>query len=390
MATMTDKPDYYEVLSISRTASSDEISYAYRKMAIKYHPDKNPGDEEAVARFKMAAEAFEVLNDPEKRARYDRYGHAGLGGGGAGQFTDVEDIFSAFGDMFGDLFGGGGSRGRGKRVRRGADVRADVTLTLFEAAHGTEKKIRFRRHEKCNDCDGSGAKPGTEKSKCQYCGGHGQVVQSSGIFRMQTTCPACNGEGQVIRNPCGICQGTGQMPKKVSTSVKIPAGVDSGTQLRITGEGEPGPGGGPAGDCYCFITVEEHPLFERDGQHLICRVPVTYSQAALGATIEVPTLDGKEELTVPPGTQSGQVFRMRGRGMPDPRHLGLGDLLVQTNIEVPARLTKEEEELLRKLAEVEKATVSPHRKNFFERLKDYFVPGDEESMDENTLDEKAS
>ena len=388
MATMTDKPDYYEVLSISRTATASEISTAYRKMAIKYHPDKNPGDEEAISKFKLAAEAFEVLNDTDKRARYDRYGHAGLSGGaGAGNFTDVEDIFSAFGDMFGDLFGGGGGGGRrrGRRVRRGADVRADVTLTLFEAAHGTEKTISFRRQEKCEDCDGSGAKPGTEKSKCSYCGGHGQVVQTSGIFRMQTACPACGGEGEEIRNPCELCKGSGRMPKKVSTTVKIPAGVDSGTQLRISGEGEPGPNNGPAGDCYCFITVEDHPLFERDGQHLICRVPVTYSQAALGAMIEVPTLDGKEELELPPGTQSGQVFRLRGRGMPDPRHHGVGDILVQANIEVPKRLTKDEEELLRKLAEVEKASVSPHRKNFFERLKDYFVP-----EEENSLDEKAS
>jgi molecular chaperone DnaJ len=385
---MSDKPDYYEVLSVSRTASNGEISSAYRKLAIKYHPDKNPGDEEAIAQFKIAAEAFEVLSDADKRARYDRYGHAGLGSSGAGHFTDVEDIFSAFGDMFGDLFGGGGGGGRrrgGKRVRRGADVRADVTLDLLEAAHGVEKTVRFRRHERCADCEGTGARPGTEKSKCQYCGGHGQVVQSSGIFRMQTTCPACNGEGQVIKNPCSICQGTGQMPKQVSTTVKIPAGVDSGTQLRISGEGEPGPNGGPAGDCYCFITVEDHPLFERDGQHLICRVPISYSQAALGASLEVPTLDGREELEVPAGTQSGQVFRMRGRGMPDPRHHGRGDLLVQTNIEVPKQLNAQEEELLRKLAELEKASVTPHRKTFFERLKEYFVP-----EDETTLDEKAS
>lgn len=386
MPTMTDKPDYYEVLSVSRTATSAEIATAYRKLAIKYHPDKNPGDEEAIVRFKLAAEAFEVLNDADKRARYDRYGHAGLSGG-AGHFTDVEDIFSAFGDIFGDLFGGGGGGRRrgGKRVRRGADVRCDVTLTLIEAAHGVEKNVRFRRHERCADCEGTGAKPGTEKTTCQYCGGHGQVVQSSGIFRMQTTCPACGGEGQVIKNPCGICQGTGQMPKQVSTTVKIPAGVDSGTQLRISGEGEPGPNGGPAGDCYCFISVEEHPLFERDGQHLICRVPISYSQAALGATIEVPTLDGREELKIPAGTQSGQVFRMRGRGMPDPRHHGRGDLLVQANIEVPMKLEPQEEELLRKLAELEQASVTPHRKSFFERLKEYFV-----SDDEPTLDEKAS
>jgi len=377
MAAMTGKADYYEVLGVSQTASGEEIAIAYRRLAIKHHPDKNPGNEEAIAQFKACAEAFEVLNDPEKRARYDRYGHAGLENMGGSHFADVEDVFAAFGDLFGDMFGGGGSRS-GRRVRRGADVRCDVTLSLLEAARGVEKTIRFRRHEKCSDCEGTGAKPGTEKTSCQYCGGHGRVVQSSGIFRMQTTCPMCRGEGTIIKSPCTMCKGSGLMPKQVTTKVKIPAGVDSGMQVRIPGQGEPGPNGGPAGDAYCFITVEEHALFERDGKNLICRVPITYSQAALGAAIEVPTLEGRAEQVIPPGTQSGTVFRLRSRGVPDPRHGGVGDLLVQVNIEVPNRLTADEEALLRKLAEIERASVSPHRKSFFEKLKDYFVVDDEE------------
>lgn len=377
---MSEKADYYEVLGVARTAGAEEISVAYRKLAIKHHPDKNPGDDEAIAKFKLAAQAFEVLSDAEKRARYDRYGHAGVESMGGHQFTDIEDVFAAFGDLFGDVFGGGGGGKRdGRRVRRGADVRCDATLTLVEAARGVEKTVRFRRHEKCSDCEGTGAKPGTEKSACQYCGGHGRVVQSSGIFRMQTTCPACRGEGTVIKNPCAMCKGSGLMPKQVTTKVKIPAGVDTGMQVRLPGQGEQGPHGGPAGDAYCFINVEEHPLFERDGRNLICRVPITYSQAALGALIEVPTLDGRDTQRIPPGTQSGQVFRLRGRGMPDPRHSGVGDLLMQVNIEVPSKVSAEEEELLRKLAELEHASVTPHRKKFFERLKDFFVPEEAES-----------
>jgi len=381
---MTNKPDYYDVLGVSRSASKEEISVAYRKMAIQYHPDKNPGDEEAVRKFKLAAEAFEVLSDQDKRSRYDRYGHAGLEGAGAGAspFSNVEDIFSAFGDIFGDVFGG---RAAGRRVRRGADVRVDVTLDLMEAASGVTKSVRFRRHEPCADCGGSGAKKGTQKTACEYCGGHGRVIQASGIFRMQTTCPACRGEGMMIKHPCNICQGTGMMPKRVSVEVEIPAGVDAGDRVRIPGEGERSPAGGPPGDCYCVISVREHPLFERDGPHLICRLPITYPQAALGATVEVPTLDGRDELTIPPGTQPGEVFHLRGRGMPDPRRRSgnVGDLLVQVNIEVPARVNAEQESLLRELAELEHVDVTPHRKTWFEKLKDYFVSHGDAEPSEN-------
>ncbi len=378
MVTMAGKRDYYEVLGVDRSASDSQISEAYRKLALKHHPDRNPGDEEAVSHFKEAAEAFEVLSHPEKRARYDRYGHAGLeAGGGAPHFRDVHEIFEAFSDifgsgLFGDLFGGG--RG-GRRRRAGADVRCDVTLDLREAASGVTKTIQFERHETCSTCAGSGAKPGTEPERCRYCGGRGRVVQSTGIFSLQTTCPACHGEGSVIRHACADCRGSGYVPAKVTREIKIPPGVDSQSRLRIPGEGEPGPNGGPRGDCYCFISVRQHPLFQRDGRHLICQVPISYSQAALGTQISVPTLDGCEELEIPRGTQSGEIFRLKGRGMPDPRHRTRGDLVVQVFIEVPKRLSADHERILRELADVENSNVSPERKSFFAKLKEYFQTG---------------
>ena len=377
MARMASKRDYYEVLGVDRSATPQQISEAYRKLAMKYHPDRNPGNEEAVEKFKEAAEAFEVLNDPEKRARYDRYGHAGIDGatGGAPHFQDVADIFEAFGDIFGfgDVFGGG--RGRGRRPRKGADLRVEIQLDLKEAAQGTTKVVQFERHQTCSTCRGSGAKPGTKPETCRYCGGRGRVVQSTGIFSIQTTCPACQGAGQVIRDPCLECRGSGYVLKLVSREVKIPPGVDNNSRLRLQGEGEPSPEGGPPGDCYCFISVAEHPFFHRDGQNLICQVPISYAQAALGATIKVPTLDGCEELEIPPGTQSGGVIRLRGRGMPTPGHRGRGDLLVQVYIEVPKKLTPEHERILRELAEIENAHVSPERKSFFGKLKEYFQNG---------------
>lgn len=368
---MAAKRDYYEVLGVARTAGDTEIAAAYRKLAIKFHPDKNPGDEEAIARFKEAAEAFEVLNDAQKRSLYDQYGHAGLEArmGAATQFADVEDIFSAFGDLFGDLFGAR----RGRRPRKGRDVRCDVTLTLHEAAAGAKKKVQFQRQRRCATCQGTGAATGSAKEICQYCGGHGAVIQQAGIVRMQTTCPACRGQGSVIKKPCRDCRGTGQTQEQVSTEIEIPAGVDDGMRVRIAGQGEPSPNGGPPGDCYCFVSVLQHPLFEREGQHLICRVPITYAQAALGCELEVPTLAGRDEVAIPPGTQSGDVFRLSGKGMPDPRRRGLGDLLVQVAIEVPKKLSAEEESLLRELANLENKHVAPHRKSFFEKLKDYFT-----------------
>jgi molecular chaperone DnaJ len=373
MVTMAEKRCYYEVLGVERTSTTKVIAESYRKLAIKYHPDKNPGDEEAIARFKEAAEAFEVLGDEEKRARYDRYGHAGVNnGGGARGFQDVNDIFAAFGDIFGesafgDLFGGR------RRASKGSDVRCDLTLDLLEAARGVTKTIEFQRHEACEECSGTGAKKGTSRTTCSYCAGRGQVVQSTGIFRVQTTCPSCQGVGSVVKEPCGACRGAAFVLKKVKREVQIPAGIDDQMRIRIAGEGEPSPSGGPRGDCYCFITVKEHPLFHREGEHLVVRMPITYTQAALGAKIEVPTLAGPHELKLPAGTQTGEVFRVRGQGMPSPRGRSVGDLLVQVNVEVPKSLSVEQEELLRQLAEQEQVEVSPHRKSFFEKVREYFA-----------------
>ncbi|MBN2023484.1 MAG: molecular chaperone DnaJ [Pirellulales bacterium] len=370
---MPVKRDYYEVLGVSRGASDDEIADRYRDLAMKHHPDRNPGDPDAADKFKEAAEAFDVLSHREKRARYDRYGHAGVeGAGGATHFRDPADIFAAFGDIFGDLFGG--RMGGRHRVHRGADVRCQVTVTLQEAARGTTKTIHFRRHRACGTCRGTGARPGTQPETCRYCGGAGRIVQSTGIFSMQTTCPACKGAGTTIKDPCRACQGTGFVRDDVRREVNIPAGVDDNTRLRLTGEGEPSPDGGPPGDCYCFIAVAEHPLFQRDGRHLICQVPVGYSQAALGATIDVPTLDGTRPLEIPAGTQPGAVFTMPGLGMPSTRGSRRGDLLVQIAVEVPTQLGAEHELLLRKLAELERVDVTPRRKSFFEKLKECFVP----------------
>jgi molecular chaperone DnaJ len=383
MATMSAKRDYYEVLGVAKAASAKDIADAYRKLAIKYHPDKNPGDADAVAKFKEAAEAFEVLHDTDKRSRYDRFGHAGVNGPGGHQFNDVSDIMEAFGDifgggLFGDLFGGQRRGGR-RQVRQGGDVGCDIELDLLEAAVGVTKTIEFERHEKCPDCQGSGAKPGTSPQTCTYCQGRGQVIQASGFIRVQTTCPACRGVGVTVKDPCPKCRGGGYELKKVKRDVMVPAGIDDGMRIRLAGEGDPSPDGGPSGDCYCIVHVRQHALFQRDGQDLVVRVPIAYSQAALGATIEVPTLEGREPLEVPSGTQTGEVFKLRGRGMPDPRRRGRGNLLVEVNVEVPKHLSPRQESLLRDLAAEEQANVSPHRKKFFDKLKSYFVHADEEN-----------
>lgn len=376
MPTMASKRDYYEVLGVKRDASDRDIATAYRKLAVKYHPDSNPGDAEAVERFKEAAEAYEILSEPEKRARYDQFGHAGTDQMGH-QFHDVEDIFEAFGDIFSEMFGGGGRRGAGgRRVRRGADVRVDVTLDLEEAARGVAKSVEFPRNKICPTCKGNGSKPGSQRATCRKCNGHGQIVQSAGILRVQTACPACQGAGSIVTDPCPECRGRGAVQERAKLDVTIPAGIDNGMRVRLAGYGEPSPDGGPAGDCYCFVSVRKHKLFEREGPHLILRMPISYSQAALGASLEVPTLNGPHELVIPAGTQSGEVFRVRGRGLPDPRGGAAGDLHVQTFIEVPKKLTAKQEKLLRELAEVEQNEVSPHRKSFLDRLRDYFTPVD--------------
>lgn len=382
---MATKIDYYETLGISRTASQTEISRAYRKLAIKYHPDSNPGDEDAVKSFKAAAEAYEILNDPDKRARYDQYGHAGVeNAGGGAHFRDVEDIMEAFGDIFGggifgDMFGrGGGGRRGGRRVRKGADIKVRVVLDLEEAAVGINKQITVDRRVACETCSGSGAKAGSQPQPCVRCGGLGQVVQQAGILRVQTSCPSCGGQGTIISDPCTDCRGNGFIARKVTLDVAIPAGVDDGMRVRLTGEGQPSPDGGPAGDCYCHISLRKHKLFEREGDHLILRMPITYTQAVLGAEIEVPTLNGPATLTIPPGAASGEVFKLRGKGMPDPHGRGEGDLYVQTNIEIPKKLEPRQEELLRELAELEHTNVSAHRKSFLESIREYLFPAGEE------------
>lgn len=370
---MVDQRDYYEVLGVERRATTVEITAAYRKLAIRFHPDKNPGDEDAATRFKEAARAFEVLSDESLRGRYDRFGHAGLQGGGGGQhdFNDISDIFEAFGDLFGGAFGG---RGRGPRIRKGRDVFCAVSLSLLEAAKGVTKTVQFSRHEECDTCSGSGAKPGTTPQACEYCGGKGQVLQSAGVFRLQTTCPSCRGAGKMIREKCPSCHGQGLAEVAVERRVTIPAGVDNDVRVRLAGEGEPGGNGGPPGDCYCVIEIEQHPFLQRDGHQLHCEVPVTFSQCALGTTVEAPTLEGAKPLQIPRGTQPGDVIRVRGLGMPDVRGRGIGDLHVHVHVEVPKKLTPRAEELLRELAVEEQADVSPKRSSFFERLAEYFTP----------------
>ena len=363
------KPDYYDVLGVPRNASKDEISIAYRKLAMKYHPDRNPNDEEAIENFKLCATAYEVLGNPEKRSLYDQYGHAGIEmSGGGSQFHDVNDIFGAFGDLFGSFFGGGR---RSRQPSQGNDVRCNLTIDLHEAARGVTKEITFKRHETCTTCGGSGSKPGKSPQRCPYCGGSGRITQSTGIFSIQTTCPKCRGQGMIITDPCSDCHGYGLIQQTVKREIKIPAGVDTGTRLRMQAEGERSPEGGPPGDCYVFISVKPHPLFQRDGQDLICRVPISYPQAALGSEIEIPTLDGREKVTIPSGTQNNDIITLRGRGMPIPRRSQAGDLHIQVYIEVPRKLKTEHRKLLQQLADLEGEHILPERKNFVSKLCDF-------------------
>jgi molecular chaperone DnaJ len=376
---MAAQRDYYEVLGVERNASAEELKRAYKKLAGKYHPDRNPGSEEAIEKFKEASEAFDILGNDETRARYDRFGHAGVkGAAGAHQFHDVQDIFEAFGDMFGDLFGGRGRRG-GSRARRGEHLRTAVTIDLLEAGVGCSRELKIQRKQVCAACKGGGAKPGTSPVPCDYCGGHGQVMQSQGFFRIQTICPACQGQGKIIREKCVECRGTKFTSIEVRLDVKIPAGVDNEMQIRVGGEGDPGENGGPSGDLYVDIRVKKHPLFQREGRHLLCDVPITYVQATLGTELDIPLLTGKHHLTIPPGTQPGEMFRLRGQGMPDPHGGPRGDLVARMQLEVPKKLTKKHEELLRQLAEIDAKHVSPHRKSFFESVKEFFT-GDEEDQ----------
>ena len=348
------KRDYYEVLGITKTATEVEIKRAYRTLAVKYHPDKNPGDAEAEEKFKECAEAYSVLSDAQKRASYDRFGHAAAGAGsGFGGFdpgfSNIEDIFDMFG--FGDMFGQRG--GRRTSVQRGSDLRYDLEITLEEAASGKDEKLRIPRLEKCDDCGGSGAEKGTKAESCTNCGGNGQTRYQQGFFSVMRTCPASAGKGSVIKSPCKNCNGQGRIEKEKTLEIKIPAGVETGSRLRVTGEGEAGVGGGPAGDLFVVIHVAEHSDFERQGANLYSAVPITFAQAALGDEIKVKTLFGEEELKIPAGTQTGTVFRVKGEGMPHLSSRGKGDLFIAVTLVTPKTLTKEQRKLLEQLAKVE-------------------------------------
>jgi molecular chaperone DnaJ len=371
---MATKRDYYEVLGVERSAAGDEIKKAYRQLALKFHPDKNPGDKGAEDRFKEAAEAYEILSDPDKRHRYDRYGHPGLQGSAVHDFHDVQDIMSAFSDIFGGgVFGDafGGRRRRGPRP--GQDLLMRLEIDLLEAARGATKPIEVSRLEYCQDCQGTGAKKGTRPIPCNYCDGRGQVVQSRGFFQVATTCPSCGGEGVRIAEPCTQCRGSGRIRGTSLLKVDIPPGVDGGMWLQLRNQGEPGDPGAPRGNLRIQIQVKKHPFFERKGNDLICQVPISFPQAALGADVDVPTLNGPERIAIPKGIQSGEHLKLKGRGMPDLGGRGRGDELVEVIVEIPRHLSTRQEEILRELAELEHENVSPRRKSFFEKLRDYFT-----------------
>lgn len=376
---MATTRDYYEILSVERTADGETIKRSYRKLAMKYHPDRNPGDEEAERTFKECAEAYEVLSDPNKRQRYDQYGHAGLKGQAGHDFGHMhaEDIFSMFGDIFGDAFGGR-QRGSGQRARRGYDLEYNTEITLEEVNTGVEQAVEFKRQDICETCDGSGGKPATEPVACVTCGGVGQVQQSGfgGMFRMVTACPACGGAGKSYAEKCPDCRGKGRSPKSRTLSVKIPPGIHDGQAIRVSGEGEPGEAvngqAGPRGDLHVVVRVAEHDLFSRDGDDLILKMPISFTQAALGTNVNTPTIDGDEEqLTIKPGTQHGEVVKVQGAGLPNLRSGRRGDLIVALLIEVPKKLTEKQEELLREYAETEDLDVMPHSRGFWDTMKSY-------------------
>jgi len=360
---MSSKRDYYEVLNVDRNASDADLKKAYRKLALQYHPDRNPGDSAAEEKFKEAAEAYGVLTDPQKRQLYDRFGHQGLEGSGFSGFSGFEDIFSSFGDIFEDFFGLGSGRGSRSRQQRGADLRYDLSLGFLEAAFGVEKELSLEKMDTCQSCGGNGCQSGTQPETCNFCRGTGQMARSQGFFTVRTTCPHCRGTGQMITDPCRECRGTGQIKIRKTVSVKIPAGVDTGSRLRLTNEGEAGRQGGPRGDLYVFVHVEPHEFFERDNSDVICRVPISFVQAALGDTISVPTLDGEKKLRIPKGTQYGDVFRFNGEGIPSLRTGRRGDQIIQVIIKTPTGLTKKQESLLKEFAKLESGKISKRIKN---------------------------
>jgi len=346
--------DYYRILGVSRTASEEEIKKSYRRIAMQYHPDRNPGNKEAEEQFKVASEAYEVLRDPEKREIYDRYGIEGLKGTGFTGFRGFEDIFSSFGDIFEDFFGFGTSSRQRSRSRSGADLRYDLKISFNDAAFGKETEVEIPKSVVCEICNGTGAKTGTYPTQCPNCRGTGQVTRSQGFFSISTTCSQCHGEGKVIPHPCKDCRGSGKVRKNKKIELKIPPGVDTGSKLRIRGEGEQGERGGPPGDLFVFLYVEPHDFFSREGDDIVSQIPISFPQAALGTDIEVPTLNGKKNLTVPKGTETGEIFRIKGEGFPKLRGYGRGDLVVQVIVKTPKNLTKRQEDLLREFEEMGK------------------------------------
>ena len=371
--------DFYEVLGVTKAASLEEIKSAYRKAALKWHPDRNPENkQEAEGRFRECTEAYSVLSDQEKRQIYDAYGHAGLSNASGGvdfNGTIFQDFHDIFGDFFGfeDLFGAGGRRGR-TRAQRGSDLRYDMTLTFEEAATGVSTKIKLPKQELCGACRGTGAKAGTGASVCQACGGRGQMEYQQGFFRITRTCPACQGTGQVIKERCTECRGQGRLEREKTIELRVPAGVDSGTRLRVPGEGEAGANGGPAGDLYVVLEVKEHAFFERRGADLYCTIPVSIAQAALGTELTVPGLNGEERLKIPEGTQGGAVFRIKGRGLPDPRGGGRGDLYYHVRVVTPSKLTREQRKIMEQLGATLKVDNKPAERgsSFFDKVKDIF------------------
>lgn len=360
------KRDFYEILGVARESNAAEVKAAYRKLAMQYHPDRNPGDKAAEDKFKEASAAYEVLSDSEKRARYDRFGHQGVEGQG---FQDVNDIFSSFGSIFEEFFGfSGGAGGRSRGPRRGADLRYDMAIEFNEAVFGVEREVEFERATKCEPCKGTGAKDGSNRNQCRTCGGVGQVRRQQGFFAIATSCPTCQGEGSTVDKPCTECRGAGAVMKKRKITVKVPQGVDSGVRLRITGEGEPGPAGGPSGDLYVVLHVKESDRFTRDGLDLILEQPIGIAQAALGAKITVGTLEGDIEVEVPAGSQFGDRLTIAGGGVPHLKGIGRGDLHIELQIAVPKKLTKEQRELLEKYAEISGEGTQTGGGGFFHRM----------------------